>query len=127
MEEGSPPHPPPLPFQSPSNYANRQKKNTMIRRTAVRETSVSRHHEGSIEGSGISEHYGIEGFKGGLNLIPILPRKAGRCNFSRYDRCHVIVCSKLFLNWYTKMLHTEKYFRNLINQTEIRLYLPFSE
>ena len=43
-----------------------------------RETGVSRHHGGPIEGpseiSWTSQHYGTEGFRGAINWAPIIPR-----------------------------------------------------
>ena len=48
------------------------KKTTAIRRIALRETSVCRHHGGPIEGippetsRTTTQHYRIEGFKGAL-------------------------------------------------------------
>ena len=46
---------------------NQTGKTTMIKRVAVRETSISLHIEGSIksppETPRTSQHYGIEGFK----------------------------------------------------------------
>ena len=49
-------------------YDENASKTTTIRRTAVRETAVSRHYgrpiEGPHEASQTSQHYGIEGFKG---------------------------------------------------------------
>ena len=58
-------------------------KTTPIRRIAVRETGVSRHHEGLIEGPPetpqTSEHYRIEGFKGALNWAPI--KYVERCKY----------------------------------------------
>ena len=61
--------------------------------TAVRQTSVSRHHggpnEGSLEASPTSQHYRIEGFKGVLNWAPIMPREASvldiGCEFFQSD------------------------------------------
>ena len=57
-------------------------KTTAIRLAAVRETSVSRHHEDPIEGPSenpyTSLYYSIEGFKGDLN---------GNIVFSVYKDC----------------------------------------
>ena len=52
----------------------RSGETTPIRRIAVRENGVSRHHGGVFEGSlktiRTSQHYRIEGFKGGPQLGP---------------------------------------------------------
>jgi len=57
-----------------SDFLVQTGKTTPIRRTAVRETGVSWHHGGLIEGPHeiphISQHYRIEGFKGGPQLGP---------------------------------------------------------
>ena len=68
-----------------TKYANIAKsphqtgKATIIRSTAVQKTGVSQYHgrsiEGPIEVSQTSEHYGIEGFKGGPQLGTIMPIK----------------------------------------------------
>ena len=52
-------------------------RNAAMRRTAVRETGVSRHQGGQLGGTPetprISRHCGIEGFKEGLNWPPETP------------------------------------------------------
>ena len=60
---------------------------TAIRRTAVRETGISRDHEclikSLLERRVASRHYGIKGFKGVTQLEPIMPRwslKSGDSN-----------------------------------------------
>ena len=66
-------------------------KTTTIRRTAVRETGVSRHHDGSIECSSqtprASQHYSIEEFKEFLHWDLIIPKDVSlsdsRGNFFR--------------------------------------------
>ena len=69
------------------------RKTTAIERTAVRETDVSRHHGGNIEGPLIfqepSEHYRVEK---DLNWAPINPRYASlsdsRCIFLQAGKIH---------------------------------------
>ena len=59
------------------NYSNKYntEKTTTIKRTAVRETAISRHPEGPIVGTlkilRTSQHYHIEGFKEALNWAPL--------------------------------------------------------
>jgi len=86
----------------------RLKKKTAIRRIAVRETGVSRHHGGSTKGPpkpiGPSQHYRIEGFKGGPQLVPIMPRDAflsdNRCYFSQSGNC-----CRIHLHFKTSNIH----------------------
>ena len=67
--------------QKSVHFWRRTEKTTAIRRIAVRETNVSQHHKGPIEGPlkplGPSQHYCCKGFEGALNCSTIMPRHAG--------------------------------------------------
>ena len=58
----------------PSKTRVSTQKTTAIRRVAVRDTSVSRHHEDPIKGHtkalNTSQDYHIKGFKEGSHLVP---------------------------------------------------------
>ena len=78
---------------------NRTGKTTNIRRIAVREASVSRHHGGAFKAHPnthrISEHYRIEGFNGGSLISPPL------CRETRVSRTADVSFSSLNLFIYT--------------------------
>ena len=51
-------------------------KTTAIRLIAIRETSVSRLHEGHPKTLHTTQHYHIKAFKGSYNWVPIMPKYA---------------------------------------------------
>ena len=95
-------------------------KTTATRHIVVRETSVSRHHEvpieGSLEISRILQHYRIEGFKGVLNLAPIMPRAA------RFSTSGCIF-SSLLIPWeMRRMVNSEPFIRSCSILYKVTIY-----
>ena len=91
-------------------------KNTPIRLIAVREAGVSRQSWGPNWGhpSNITALYGIKGFKAGP--------QSGFLDAERHEPLEAIFSSSA-VSVYTRRI----FFEILLNQTEIRLYLPFSD
>ena len=64
------------------------KKKTVIKRLAVQETGISRHHESPLKPLWTSLHYRIKRFKkGALNWVPITQRDACLADSYTSDRC----------------------------------------
>ena len=80
-------------------------KATAIRPIAVRETGISRHHVGRIKGLlkhlGLSQHYHIEGFKGGRSRPPLWrgtpASRTADVNLPVWDYCKKISSGYLYM------------------------------
>ena len=113
---------------------HRSGKTSAIKRKAVRETRISRHHGDPIqapppETNRTSQHYRIVGFKGGSSIgSPLFPEtlvsSIANTSFISQDTTQTFIRHTnilILISKHTDSLesHTEKHFLNLVNPRQI--------